>query len=207
MTHSLRNPRSSAHAPANAAGADRTVVLRKRCLLGRTAEFLAARDPKEADAWSAKFRGWHYWPEHVVPAKPGIPGFGDVAATDVPCVYQLPGDPAWYMSFIGFDGKGYQSFVAKSDDLLHWKQLGLAMGYGPAGEFDHGGCTIGAFLYESYDLDAPRTLKRRRGTYWTLYGSYPRQGGYELRPGYEGVACSDDGLHWRRQAFLHPLRA
>ncbi len=63
---------------------------------------------KEADAWSAKFRGWHYWPEHVVPAKPGIPGFGDVAATDVPCVYQLPGDPAWYMSFIGFDGKGYQ---------------------------------------------------------------------------------------------------
>ena len=26
----------------------------------------------------------------------------------------------------------------------------------------------------------------------------PRQGGYELRPGYEGAASSDDGLHWRR---------
>jgi len=153
---------------------------------------------KEADAWSAKFRGWRYWPDHVIPASPGVEGYQDVGATDCPCVYQLPGDPTWYMSYIGFDGKGYQSFVAQSDDLLHWKQLGLAMGYGPKGEFDYGGCTIGAFLYESYDIAAPRVLKKHQGKYWTLYGSYPRQGGYELRPGYEGVACSDDGLHWRR---------
>jgi len=41
-------------------------------------------------------------------------------------------------------------------------------------------------------------LKRRDNRYWTLYGCYPRQGGYELRPGYEGVAYSDDGLVWRR---------
>ena len=61
-----------------------------------------------------------------------------------------------------------------------------------------GGCVVGAFLYESYDLKAPRLLKKRDGRFWTLYGCYPRQGGYELRPGYEGVACSDDGLTWRR---------
>ena len=30
--------------------------------------------------------------------------------------------------FIGFDGNGYQSFVAGSDNLVDWKQLGLAMG-------------------------------------------------------------------------------
>jgi sucrose-6-phosphate hydrolase SacC (GH32 family) len=102
------------------------------------------------------------------------------------------------MTFIGFDGKGYQSFVAESADLVHWKQRGLAMGYGPKDEFDHGGCVVGAYLYESYDLKAPRRLKRYQGKYWTLYGAYPRQGGYELRPGYEGVAWSDDGLHWKR---------
>jgi beta-xylosidase len=72
------------------------------------------------------------------------------------------------------------------------------MGFGPPNEFDHGGCVIGAFLYESCDVKAPRLLKRREGKFWTLYGCYPRQGGYELRPGYEGVACSDDGLTWRR---------
>lgn len=41
-------------------------------------------------------------------------------------------------------------------------------------------------------------LKKHEGKYWTLYGCYPRQGGYELRPGYEGVAISDDGIKWRR---------
>jgi beta-xylosidase len=72
------------------------------------------------------------------------------------------------------------------------------MGFGPRDEFDFGGCVIGAFLYESYDIKAPRLLKQHDGKYWTLYGCYPRQGGYELRPGYEGVACSGDGLTWRR---------
>lgn len=72
------------------------------------------------------------------------------------------------------------------------------MGFGKPGEFDHGGCVIGAFLYTAYDIRSPRMLKRRDGKFWTLYGCYPRQGGYELRPGYEGVAISDDGVTWRR---------
>lgn len=155
-------------------------------------------DHATVDAWSAKFRGWHYRPEHVIPAAPMIPGFEDVQATDVPTIYRLPGDDAWTMSFIGFNGRGYQSFVARSDDLLHWEHLGLAMGFGPEGEFDHGGRVLGAYLYESYDLKAPRLLKRHEGQFWSLYGAYPLQGGYELRPGYEGVAVSDDGLRWRR---------
>jgi thiol-disulfide isomerase/thioredoxin len=157
-----------------------------------------AIDSDTLDRWSAKFRHWHYWPDHVVPADPKIEGFAGIQGTDVPTVYQLPGDETWWMSFIGFDGKGYQSFVAESKDLVHWKPKGLAMGYGPEGEFDHGGCVVGAYLYESYDLKAPRVLKKHQGKYWTLYGAYPRQGGYELRPGYEGVASSEDGLAWKR---------
>ena len=155
-------------------------------------------DSDTLDRWSAKFRHWHYWPNHVVPADPKLGGFAGIRGTDVPTVYQLPGDEKWWMSFIGFDGKGYQSFVAESEDLVHWKPKGLAMGYGPEGEFDHGGCVVGAYLYESYDLKAPRVLKKHQGKYWTLYGAYPRQGGYELRPGYEGVASSEDGLTWKR---------
>ena len=151
------------------------------------------------DRWSAPYRGWHYWPDHVIPAEPKIPGHEKFRNPDVPCVYQLPGQPdKWYMSFIAFDGHGYNSFVAESADLLHWKQPRLAMGFGKPGEFDHGGCVIGAFLYEAYDISAPRVLKRHEGKFWTLYGCYPRQGGYELRPGYECVANSDDGLAWRR---------
>jgi predicted GH43/DUF377 family glycosyl hydrolase len=156
-------------------------------------------DPQTLDQWSAPYRNWHYQPGHVIGSQPNIPGHETFHSTDVPCVYQLPGQPdKWYMSFIAFNGQGYNSFVAESTDLVQWTNPRLAMGFGPPNEFDHGGCVIGAFLYESYDIQAPRVLKRRDGMYWSLYGCYPRQGGYELRPGYEGVACSDDGLTWRR---------
>jgi hypothetical protein len=154
--------------------------------------------PATVARWSQPFRNWYYWPEHVIPASPTVPGGAQLLGTDCPTVFQIPGETRWQLSFIGFDGAGYQSFVADSDDLVHWRNHRLAMGYGAAGDWDHGGRVIGAFLYQTYDLKSPRALKRYRGKYWTLYGAYPRQGGYELRPGYEGVAESDDGLGWRR---------
>jgi predicted GH43/DUF377 family glycosyl hydrolase len=164
----------------------------------QNAENSTTIDAETLKRWSAPYRGWHYHRDHVIPAKPNIKGFDKVRMTDVPTVFQLPGDKKWYMTFIGFDGKGYQSFVAQSDDLVHWTNMRLAMGYGPKGSFDHGGVVLGALLYDSYDIKAPRTLKKHKGKYYSLYGAYPLQGGYELRPGYEGLASSKDGLTWRR---------
>lgn len=158
----------------------------------------AAIDEETIREWTEPFRGWHYYPDYVVPPEPGIEGYEDVYRTDIPTVYRLPGEDGWYMSFVGFDDVGYRSFVAESDDLVDWSNPRLAMGFGPEESFDHGGVTLGAYLYESYDLDAPRRLKRHDGSYWSLHGAYPRQDGYEPRPGYQGVARSDDGLTWRR---------
>ena len=158
------------------------------------------------DQWSAPYRNWHYWPDHVIPADPKIAGHEDFKNTDVPCVYQLPGQTGiWHMSFVAFDGKGYNSFVAESTDLVRWSHARLAMGFGRQGDFDFGGCVIGAFLYESYDIKAPRQLKKREGKFWTLYGCYPKQGGYEIDPGYEGVASSEDGLTWKRASEKYIL--
>ena len=155
-------------------------------------------DRETLDKWAAPYRGWHYQPNHVLPANPKIPGHEKFQNTDCPCVYQLPGQPdKWYMAYIAYNG-GYNSFVCESTDLLHWSNHRLALGFGKPGEFDFGGCVIGAFLYESYDIKAPRILKKRDGKYWTLYGCYAKQGGYEIDPGYEGVASSDDGLAWKR---------
>ena len=59
------------------------------------------------------------------------------------------------MSFIGFNGHGYNSFVAESGDLVHWKQFPLGDGLRQArSEFDHGGWLIGAFLYELVSTSA-----------------------------------------------------
>ncbi len=162
------------------------------------AVFAAAIGSSLLKQWSAPYRHWHYYPDHVIAAEPKIKGCEQFKNTDVPTVFQRPGDDRWYMSFIAFDGHGYNSFIAESTDLLHWLKPRLAMGFGPQGEFDHGGSVLGAYLYTSYAIKAPRLLKQRAGKYWSLYGAYPRQGGYELRPGYEGVACSTDGLDWKR---------
>lgn len=147
--------------------------------------------------WSAPYRGWHYYSDYVVPPKPSVEGYEDVYMTDVPTVFQLPEDEKWYMSFIGFNGKGYQSFFAESDDLVNWTNMRLAMGFGQEGGFDFGGCVLGAFLYKNYDIRAPRTLKKKDDKYWSLYGAYAKQGEYEIDPGYEGIAYSEDGRQWR----------
>lgn len=63
-------------------------------------------DQGTLDKWSEGFRNWHYCPGHVIAANPGIEGFNEIQGTDCPTVYQVPGDDKWYMSFIGFDGRG-----------------------------------------------------------------------------------------------------
>lgn len=161
-------------------------------------------DSETIKKWSSAFRGWHYLPNHVVPPNPKIEGFEKIRMTDVPTVFQIKGDEKWYMTFIGFDGEGYQSFIAESIDLIHWSNFQLAMGYGLPGSFDYGGVVLGAYLYENYDLKEPRFLQKKDGKYFSLYGAYPRQGGYELRPGYEGIASSTDGIKWQK-ALEYPI--
>ncbi len=156
-------------------------------------------DQATMDKWSAPYRGWHYYPDPVIPSDLVIPGHEKFHSFDVPTVYQIPGrEGTWFMSFIGFNGQGYNSFVVESNNLVDWKNPRLAMGFGKEGDFDFGGCTIGAYLYESYGIKDPRFLKKREGRYWTLYGSYAKQGGYEIDPGYEGIASSADGLTWKK---------
>ena len=50
---------------------------------------------------------------------------------DNPMVFRYA--DAWYMMFIRFDGKGYETHIAKSDDLLSWKRLGCVLSRGAKG--------------------------------------------------------------------------
>ena len=86
-----------------------------------------AIDSESLRAWSAPFRRWHYWPYHVIPASPPIPGVTNLLGTDVPTIYQIPGDDKWYLSFVGFDGIGYQDLTglqSEERDFLHVLQCG-----------------------------------------------------------------------------------
>ncbi|HOX40247.1 MAG TPA: hypothetical protein PL033_19865 [Candidatus Brocadiia bacterium] len=159
-------------------------------------------DAATVSAWSHKFRGWHYYPDYVIPPSPD--DGAKLQSTDCPTVFQVPGKDGYYMWYTGFDGNGYQTFLAQSDDLVAWKPRGLVMSFGEKGSFDRGGVTFGGPLLESYDLDAPRLLKKHNGRYRVLYGCYAHQGGYEVRPGAEGLASSEDGFAWTRDSE-HPI--
>jgi predicted GH43/DUF377 family glycosyl hydrolase len=147
--------------------------------------------------WSQKYRGWHHQPNHIIPQKPDIRGYENITMTDAPTIYQLPEDSStYYMSFVGFDGVCYNSFLAESTDLISWSGFRLAMA---AEGIDEGGVVLGAYLYESYNIDAPRVLKRINGRFYSLYGAYSKKGAYEIDPGHQGLACSTDGLSWIRE--------
>ena len=47
--------------------------------------------------------------------------------TDSPTVFRLNGK--WYMTYIIFDGRGYETWIAESDDLLHWDTKGKLMSF------------------------------------------------------------------------------
>lgn len=157
---------------------------------------------QDVHTWSNKYRYWHHHPSHVIRPDIVIKGHEGIQMTDVPTVYQLPGDDSmFYMSFIGFDGVGYQSFVSESADLVLWTNPRLAMGYGEEGTFDFGGVVLGAYLYESYDIDAPRVLKRVNGKFYSLYGGYSSKGSYE--PGKLYVQLTSNNIMTMPLIFDH----
>lgn len=46
---------------------------------------------------------------------------------DSPTIFR--GHDTWYMTYIVFDGRGYETWLAESDDLLHWEQKGKILSF------------------------------------------------------------------------------
>ena len=107
---------------------------------------------------------------------------------DGPSVFRY--DDEWYMLYICFDGKGYETRLAKSDDLVHWEKLGLVFGRGAEGAWDASQADGWPILLDER-WNGPNTLKRFDGKYWMMYigGAFE---GYETDPLSTGVAWTDN---------------
>jgi predicted GH43/DUF377 family glycosyl hydrolase len=134
----------------------------------------------------------------------GVPGAFDEKAVDVPFVFEHRG--AFYMMYVGFDGRGYQTALARSDDLLHWEKLGTILKRDEGNGWDEANAA-GTWLLCENDLRGPRTLTKWEGKYWLAYHSYPGEG-YETGPARFGLAWTQDEtlLTWNRlpEPFLTP---
>ena len=100
------------------------------------------------------------------------------------------------MMYVGFDGIGYQTGLAKSDDLLHWKKSGCILKRGSNLGWDKIG-QAGTWILKDCDLYGSNELLKIDGKYWLFYHSYPGQG-YENGPAKIGLAYTDDDslMNW-----------
>ena len=105
----------------------------------------------------------------------------------------------WFMMFIRFDGKGYETHLAVSDDLLVWKRLGCIFRRGPEGAWDSAQADGWPTLLDM-DWNGENRLNTFEGKYWMMYLGGAAHG-YETDPLSTGVAWTDDpsaAREWRR---------
>jgi predicted GH43/DUF377 family glycosyl hydrolase len=114
-------------------------------------------------------------------------GFDSVA---VDCPMPFFHNGRYYMTYVGFDGRGYQTGLAVSDDLINWEKLGCILKRGSNAEWDKVG-QAGAWILQDVDMYGKRQLKKVNGKYVMIYHSYPDEG-YEAGPASMGIAFTDD---------------
>jgi predicted GH43/DUF377 family glycosyl hydrolase len=122
----------------------------------------------------------------------GTPGAFDEKAVDCPFVFR-DGD-GFGMTFVGFDGQGYQTGLATSRNLVDWTSQGAILRRDPANPVTRYNVALTWILREN-DLRAPGRLKRVRGRYLGVYHAYPSPG-YESGPAVIGLAWSRDLKQW-----------
>lgn len=134
--------------------------------------------------------------------KPVLTGSGisqsfDSMAVDCPFVFYH--NDQFYMMYVGFDGIGYQTGLAVSDDLINWKGKGPILQRAENVGWDKVGAAGTWILKSTNNLWELPTLQKVSGRYWLAYHSYPQEG-YEAGPAQIGLAWTEDEnlLKWNR---------
>ena len=120
------------------------------------------------------------------------PGAFDEKSVDCPFVFRHSG--LWYMTFVAFDGTGYQTGLASSTDLVNWKNLGCILQRDPAVPMLRYNVAMNWILREN-DMASQGNLIKIDGQYIGAFHAYPNEG-YESGAAVIGLARSSDLLHW-----------
>lgn len=114
--------------------------------------------------------------------------------SDSPSVYRYNGK--WYMTWIVFDGTGYETWISQSDDLLHWTTMGKVLSYTNDSwdKFQR----AGYMALQDLEWGGSYEMQKFDGKYWMSYlgGCNP---GYETMPLMIGLASSEhlgEAVEW-----------
>ncbi len=121
----------------------------------------------------------------------GVKGDFDERSVDDPIVFRDGG--RFWMLYIGFDGTGYQTGLASSDDLLAWRREGLV---GPRGStpLTKYNLAISSILRDK-NLHGAGAAIKVDGQYLAAWNAYPGAG-YEEGAAVIGLAHSPDLRRW-----------
>jgi len=90
----------------------------------------------------------------------------DTKKMDCPSVFRKGGK--WYMTYLVFDGRGYETWLANSEDLLNWKTLGRIMSYSDSTDWDRD--QKGGYIsLQDTRWGGSYQLKKFKGHYWMTY--------------------------------------
>lgn len=130
----------------------------------------------------------------LVLAGSGVKGTFDEKLVDCPFVFSHEG--RFFMTYVGWDGAGYQTGIAQSDDLIHWRRKGVILARDPQDPITRYNIASASILREN-DMLSPGRLIKVDGHYVCAWHAYPGAG-YEAGPAVIGLAFSKDLMRWEK---------
>lgn len=127
----------------------------------------------------------------VLAASPEKEAF-DSRSVDCPFVFQHDG--VFYMTYVGWDGTGYQTGLASSSDLVEWRKLGAILRRDPSSPVTRYNVAMN-WIFRDGALRSPGKVRKVRGRFLGVYHAYPNAG-YERGPAVIGLCWSDDLKRW-----------
>jgi predicted GH43/DUF377 family glycosyl hydrolase len=182
------------------------MTIDRRTLLGSGAGVMGAMLLPHAAQAAAKvdrvapYRTPYKYPKLILGGS-GVAGSFDEKAVDCPFVFSANGK--FYLTYVGFDGTGYQTGICESTDLLNWTRKGVILARDPSDPITRYNVACASILRES-ELQSPARLVKVGGRYVAAWHAYPNSG-YEEGAAVIGLAWSDDLFHWERGPVI--LRA
>lgn len=92
----------------------------------------------------------------------------------------------WYMTYLIYSGRGYETCLAKSKDLLNWENQGKLLSFGDAGNWDNNQ-KAGYNALTDTKWGGNYKLSKYDGKYWMSYFG-GKEKGYETEPLSIGMA-------------------
>ncbi|HMD86510.1 MAG TPA: family 43 glycosylhydrolase [Terriglobia bacterium] len=122
----------------------------------------------------------------------GQEGSFDKVSVDCPSVFRHQG--AYFMTFVAFDGVGYQTGLALSPDLVNWKKEGCILKRDPSSSTLKYNVALNWILREN-GLYSPGELTQVDGYFLGAYHAYPNAG-LEQGAAVIGLCRSKDLRNW-----------